>query len=244
MARGGKREGAGRKPIAEELKARDTFLKAIKQYYKKESDENLRCVLRDQLRIDLDSLADTHRMRVSQPDRWATIDFRNASDSISLKVIETLFPRWFVQLLRNRRSEYILGLDGQWYKPLKLSSMGNGFTFEVMSFLLTVIARSFDQEASSFGDDVVIHPGHARDFIMRAAEIGFVVNEEKSFIGLTDPFRESCGANYHKDHGYISSFDLSGQLPLVSVSLFLTKHIILVLATKASGICTTHYYVC
>ena len=32
--RGGKREGAGRKPIAEELKARDTFLKAIKEYYK------------------------------------------------------------------------------------------------------------------------------------------------------------------------------------------------------------------
>ena len=40
MARGGKREGAGRKPIAEELKARDTFLKAIKEYYKKESDED------------------------------------------------------------------------------------------------------------------------------------------------------------------------------------------------------------
>jgi len=39
MARGGKREGAGRKPIAEELKARDTFLKAIKEYYKKESCE-------------------------------------------------------------------------------------------------------------------------------------------------------------------------------------------------------------
>lgn len=169
--------------------------------------ENIRNVLRDQLRIDLDTLAETHRMRVSQPDRWATIDFQNASDSISMKVVDALFPRWFVQLLRNRRSEYILGLDGQWYKPLKLSSMGNGFTFEVMSFLLTVIARSFDQEASSFGDDVVIHPSNACDFIMRAAEIGFVVNEEKSFIGLTDPFRESCGANFHKDYGYISSFD-------------------------------------
>ena len=35
MARGGKREGAGRKPIAEELKARDTFLKAIKSIIRK-----------------------------------------------------------------------------------------------------------------------------------------------------------------------------------------------------------------
>ena len=39
MARGGKREGAGRKPIAEELKARDTFLKAIKEFYIKETCE-------------------------------------------------------------------------------------------------------------------------------------------------------------------------------------------------------------
>ena len=39
MARGGKREGSGRKPIAEELKARDTFLKAIKEFYKKETCE-------------------------------------------------------------------------------------------------------------------------------------------------------------------------------------------------------------
>ena len=39
MARGGKREGSGRKPIAEELKGRETVWKAIKEYYKKESCE-------------------------------------------------------------------------------------------------------------------------------------------------------------------------------------------------------------
>ena len=169
--------------------------------------ENLRRVLKKQLQIDLDTLADTHRMRVSDGDRWATIDFQNASDSISMKVVHALFPRWFVQILHNRRSAEIQTLSGEWYKPNKLSSMGNGFTFEVMSFLLTVIARSFDSEASSFGDDVTIHPQYADLFIQRCKEIGFVVNEEKSFTSLDDPFRESCGANYHKEYGYISSYD-------------------------------------
>jgi hypothetical protein len=35
--------------------------------------------------------------------------------------------------------------------------------------------------------------------------VGLVVNEEKSFVDSR--FRESCGANWHDDHGYIRSFD-------------------------------------
>ena len=58
MARGGKREGAGRKPIAEELKARDTFLKAIKEYYKKESDEDA------QIQFIKDTLMESQRGQI------------------------------------------------------------------------------------------------------------------------------------------------------------------------------------
>ena len=58
MARGGKREGAGRKPIAEELKARDTFLKAIKEYYKKESCEEA------QIQFIKDTLMESQRGQI------------------------------------------------------------------------------------------------------------------------------------------------------------------------------------
>ena len=58
MSRGGKREGAGRKPIAEELKARDTFLKAIKEYYKKESCEEA------QIQFIKDTLMESQRGQI------------------------------------------------------------------------------------------------------------------------------------------------------------------------------------
>ena len=58
MARGGKREGAGRKPIAEELKARDTFLKAIKEYYKKENCEEA------QIQFIKDTLMESQRGQI------------------------------------------------------------------------------------------------------------------------------------------------------------------------------------
>ena len=58
MARGGKREGAGRKPIAEELKARDTFLKAIKEYYNKESCEEA------QIQFIKDTLMESQRGQI------------------------------------------------------------------------------------------------------------------------------------------------------------------------------------
>ena len=58
MARGGKREGAGRKPIAEELKVRDTFLKAIKEYYKKESCEEA------QIQFIKDTLMESQRGQI------------------------------------------------------------------------------------------------------------------------------------------------------------------------------------
>ena len=58
MARGGKREGAGRKPIAEELKARDTFLKAIKEFYKKETCEEA------QIQFIKETLMDSQRGQI------------------------------------------------------------------------------------------------------------------------------------------------------------------------------------
>lgn len=153
--------------------------------------------------IDLDTLADTHRDRISDPE-LATIDLRNASDSISIGLCKFLLPPRIFEVLMACRSPYILH-DGDWFPINKISAMGNGFTFELMSLLLTVISRHLDQTATVFGDDIIIHNVVADQMVDVLESIGFQVNIEKSFID--SPFRESCGAFYHDSFGYLKSFD-------------------------------------
>jgi hypothetical protein len=167
--------------------------------------EGIRAILRKEFSIDLDNLSDIHRIKVSKPDRWATIDLSNASDSVSVELCKFLFPKWFYDKLEATRSHLVLGLDGHYHMTKKISSMGNGFTFELMTLILTTLCKELDEEASVFGDDITIHPIQAPLLISLLTEVGFVVNVDKTFI--TGPFRESCGANYHRIEGYIKSFD-------------------------------------
>lgn len=145
-----------------------------------------------------------HKARISKPG-LSTIDFSKASDSVLLDVVNRLFPKKVVNLLNRYRSQFVL-IGDCYYEPVKLSSMGCGFTFEVMSALLLSIARVYDPEATVYGDDVIISSEHAYAFVEVANSIFFRVNEKKSFVD--SPFRESCGAFYLDDYGYIKCFDL------------------------------------
>lgn len=145
-----------------------------------------------------------HRYLISNPD-VATIDFSNASDSILYVLAEFMFPQhWFKWLSRFR--SYIVDIPGRGpYVPYKLSSMGNGFTFETLSLILLSIGRAIDPECSTYGDDVVISNDHANLFIKCCEAVGFQPNMKKTFIN--SPFRESCGAFFHDNIGYITSYD-------------------------------------
>jgi hypothetical protein len=154
--------------------------------------------------LDLDHTADVHRIRISD-STVATIDLKNASDSISLALCRSILPKNFMSLLEKARSEFLLGPDGLAYPMKKISSMGNGFTFELMTMILYALCQTLDDKSSVFGDDIIIIKTVAPQIIRLLNEVGFVVNVEKSFID--GPFRESCGANYHDDSGYVKSFD-------------------------------------
>lgn len=136
---------------------------------------------------------------------FSTIDFSNASDSILLKVVQSLFPGRFVQYLERYRSKWVT-LDDVSIQPNKLSSMGNGFTFEVMSTLLYALASEFSNNVRVYGDDVIIENRYAHEFIRCCEFIGFSVNNQKTFVDSN--FRESCGKFYHDDFGYIESYDI------------------------------------
>ena len=145
-----------------------------------------------------------HKRMISNPD-YATVDFSNASDSISCSVVSGMFPKHISSLLFKWRSHYI-NIRDDLYEPMKLSSMGNGFTFETMTLLLLSIARQLDPSARVFGDDVIIANEHADRFVRVCKIIGFNANMKKTFIH--SKFRESCGAFYHDDSGYLLSYDI------------------------------------
>lgn len=165
--------------------------------------------LRDELlrifSIDLNSLAQTHRHRISAVDEVATIDLKNASDRISLDLCRFLLPHRVLKPLLAVRSEMVLGADGCYHITKKVSSMGCGFTFELMSLILTCISRQLDGKASVFGDDIIIAREKAPRLIELLTSVGLQVNDDKSFI--SGDFRESCGGNYHRTEGYIESYD-------------------------------------
>lgn len=154
---------------------------------------------------DLELGQQVHRRRISDPT-LATVDFSSASDRISLEIVMKLFPSSVTRYVSRWRSQMVL-VDGVYHLPAKFSSMGCGFTFEVMTLLLLAVARVLDSDATVYGDDVIISNECAQQFIDVCTSFGMKVNTDKSFIRT--PFRESCGAYYHDDLGYIVSYDFA-----------------------------------
>jgi hypothetical protein len=153
--------------------------------------------------LDLDETAEIHREAISK--EVATIDLSDASDSISTSLVQFLLPTRLFEEIMASRSQMTLGLDGSYHIPRKISSMGNGFTFELMTMILFALGRTFDPRASVFGDDIIISREAAEPMIECMTSVGLKVNKSKTFI--YSKFRESCGSNYHDDFGYIKSFD-------------------------------------
>lgn len=153
--------------------------------------------------IDLDSQIKNQELcRLgSLYDDLATVDLSAASDSVSVGIVQRLLPKdWFDAIMRTRSAWGTLP-NGSLYCYRKVSSMGNGFTFELESLIFWAlcsgvlsVSRCLDRRLAIYGDDIVIHrqavPLLARVF----SYCGFLFNEAKSFV--SGPFRESCGKHY------------------------------------------------
>lgn len=164
--------------------------------------------------IDLDLGQDYHKALIRSND-VATIDFSNASDSILVQLVRTLFwqcPQ-ILAYMETTRSSFVLiptpngngQMRNMYHDPLKFSSMGNGYTFELLTMVTASVARYFDSTASSYGDDVIIQNEYAEMYAKTMVNLGFQVNNKKTFINK--PFRESCGGFYLGNYGYITSYD-------------------------------------
>lgn len=140
----------------------------------------------------------------------ATIDLSDASNWISIALCRTLLPRRWFQLLMEIRSPEIL-LLGEWHKCNMISTMGNGFTFALMTLLISSLiygmraARDRNPRKSErifldweytavYGDDIIVPTYEYEELCSILEKAGFVVNHQKSYSD--GPFRESCGGDY------------------------------------------------
>jgi hypothetical protein len=129
----------------------------------------------------------------------ATLDLKEASDRVSMALVERIFPRPLVDALYASRSLATTLPDKSVVKLGKFAPMGSALCFPVMA--LTIWAAltcedGFTYACSSdatfvYGDDVIVPTAQAVDAIARLERIGLKVNADKSFT--SGFFRESCG---------------------------------------------------
>mgnify|MGYP001148196596 CR=1 FL=1 len=132
--------------------------------------------------------------------KYATIDFKNASNSIVARVVESLIPPDWWALLDACRSKYGTTDDrkhldtSSWFEYHMMSSMGNGFTFELESVLFFSVCLALgvpEYDIYVYGDDLIIPQQFVESAIAVFKILGLQVNMEKSFT--SGAFFESCG---------------------------------------------------
>jgi hypothetical protein len=165
-------------------------------------------VIRRKLRkvgVNLDSqtLNQTLAQAGSLDGSLATIDLSSASDCVSLALVEDLLPEDWVTAIKLCRSPLGTLPDGNEIRYQKVSSMGNGYTFELESLIfwaLTSSVMSFlnesDPRFAIYGDDIIVPSQCAETLIHVLGFVGFKTNVDKTFVD--GPFRESCGKHYFK----------------------------------------------
>lgn len=138
----------------------------------------------------LDTGQDRHRELIKR--RVATIDLSSASNSLSWLLVQSVCPEWLVRHISAARVRFSRDQLNNWHTVHMVSSMGNGFTFELMSLILLGVTRFFSADTSVFGDDIIVPLDVAPEVVEAITGLGFLVNRRKSFFdGIT---RESCGA--------------------------------------------------
>jgi hypothetical protein len=96
--------------------------------------------------IDVSDQPDMNRLLArlgSLSGDYATIDLKSASDLISVNLCRLVFPSWFFETLMELRSASINVDEYGLKRELgMISTMGNGFTFPLMTVILAAIVRA------------------------------------------------------------------------------------------------------
>lgn len=169
--------------------------------------------------IDMSTQPDMNRelARIGSFDQkeggFVTIDLSEASDSLSIAMLEEVLPAHIMNWFKLLRSPNCRLPNGDELQLNMISTMGNGFTFPLQTILFAsaIIAamrfrhirvqrpkRNDTGNFAVFGDDLICYKEVASDVVRLLNLLGFKVNSDKSFF--EGPFRESCGCDYFRGH--------------------------------------------
>lgn len=143
----------------------------------------------------------------------STLDLKDASDLLSMSLVEMLFPSNWVAALKACRSEQTKLPDGTLVTLSKHAPMGSACCFPVMALsiwaLLTAYTnydairrgghlrkRKLPVRVYVYGDDIIIPTSFAEGGMGLLEAVGLAVNRDKSFV--SGHFRESCGKEYYR----------------------------------------------
>ena len=132
-------------------------------------------------------------------DGLCTVDLKAASDTISWELVRAVLPHDWLLLIEATRSPLYTFCDRtdankSWSVYQKVSSMGNGFTFELESaifYAILLVCGVPPCRAYVYGDDLIFPSRDYDKVVNTLTACGFSVNDEKSF--RTGLFYESCG---------------------------------------------------
>ncbi|DAD52078.1 TPA_asm: RNA-directed RNA polymerase [ssRNA phage Gerhypos.2_19] len=177
-----------------------------------EPDLNMFCqkglggVIRSRLKragVDLDDQSLNQRLACegSVNGSLATLDLSAASDSVAMQLVRELLPPDWVEAIETCRSPQGVLPNGEVISYQKVSSMGNGFTFELESLIFWALVHSVldysetsERRVAVYGDDLIFSVEIYEPVVELLSFCGFTVNEKKSFA--TGKFRESCGSHF------------------------------------------------
>lgn len=178
------------------------------------------------LRPDAQFIARRMARSGSIDGRLATIDLSAASDSVSLALCELLLPEDWLRPILDLRSTGYRTDDGTVVPYAKVSSMGNGYTFELETLLFYAITCAVsglrNENVHVYGDDIICPTNDAADVAGVLFECGFFLNDDKSF--LEGPFRESCGGHYFEGTD-VTPFYLRKPVAHAGNAISLSNHI-------------------
>jgi hypothetical protein len=168
-------------------------------------------------------------LKGSRDGSLATLDLSDASDSVSLLLVEALlsghsYSRDAVMATRSPNAD----VQGHGIISLaKFASMGSALCFPIEAMVFTTVVfigiqralarpltnkdiKSFIGKVRVYGDDIIVPVEYARSVKESLEAFGFDVNSRKSF--WTGKFRESCGKDYY-DGQDVSIARLRNQIP-------------------------------
>lgn len=134
---------------------------------------------------------------------YATIDLSAASDSVSWELVKAVFKNTplYRFLLATRSRDTVLP-DGTTLHMKKFAPMGSALCFPIETLVFASVCEFVTREHgvagdfSVYGDDIIVPSHCVSDVILVLTQLGFSVNDSKSFTDPDSPFRESCGGEF------------------------------------------------